>query len=310
MLKTLIAKRLMLASAAGLMMAMPAQAQLESALNAAKASTTASAASQRRVEEADDAADTAAREFRAVLQQKDNIALFVAQQDIYLQSQKSEIESLQRQLGTVESIKQGMAPMMLRMTAQLEDAIAVISALGRCDVVGDSAGGHLALNLALAVAGAVETLSLISPNTDRTGRSTTRGPNSARDAMNDDAADRRLSDLALGGLPEKDPAVSPLLADLSDLPPCFVTVATGEVLLDDATLLAVALGRAGVDVTLQVERGLFHLWPLWPHATQQAGRTLDAIARFISAPPVGHVPASMEQSVPDSRSSPEKHTQE
>lgn len=123
MLKTLIAKRLMLASAAGLMMAVPAQAQLESALNAAKASTTASAASQRRVEEADDAADTAAREFRAVLQQKDNIALFVAQQDIYLQSQKSEIESLQRQLGTVESIKQGMAPMMLRMTAQLEDAI-------------------------------------------------------------------------------------------------------------------------------------------------------------------------------------------
>lgn len=123
MLKTLIAKRLMLASAAGLLMAVPAQAQLESALNAAKASTTASAASQRRVEEADDAADTAAREFRAVLQQKDNIALFVAQQDIYLQSQKSEIESLQRQLGTVESIKQGMAPMMLRMTAQLEDAI-------------------------------------------------------------------------------------------------------------------------------------------------------------------------------------------
>ena len=104
-------------------MAVPAQAQLESALNAAKASTSASAASQRRVEEADDAADTAAREYRAVLQQKDNIALFVAQQDIYLQSQKSEIESLQRQLGTVESIKQGMAPMMLRMTAQLEDAI-------------------------------------------------------------------------------------------------------------------------------------------------------------------------------------------
>jgi len=123
MLKTLIAKRLMLASAAGLMMAVPAQAQLESALSTAKASTAASAASQSRVEESDDAADTAAREYRAVLQQKDNIALFVAQQDIYLQSQKSEIQSLQRQLGTVESIKQGMAPMMLRMTAQLEDAI-------------------------------------------------------------------------------------------------------------------------------------------------------------------------------------------
>lgn len=123
MLKSLIAKRLMLAGAAGLLFAAPAHAQLESALTAAKSSTTASAASQRRVEEADDAADQAAREFRAVLQQKDNIALFVAQQDIYLQSQTSEIQSLRRQLGTVEQIKQGMSPMMLRMAAKLEDTI-------------------------------------------------------------------------------------------------------------------------------------------------------------------------------------------
>ncbi len=123
MLKSSIAKRLMLASAAGLLFAAPAHAQLESALQAAKSSTVASAASQQRVEESDDSADQAAREFRAVLQQKDNIALFVAQQDIYLQSQTSEIESLRRQLGTVEQIKQGMSPMMLRMAAKLEDTV-------------------------------------------------------------------------------------------------------------------------------------------------------------------------------------------
>ncbi len=124
MLKSSIAKQLMLAGAAGLLFVAPAHAQLESALTAAKASTAASAASQKVIEEADDAADQAAREFRAVLQQKDNIALFVAQQDIYLQSQTSEIESLRRQLGTVEQIKQGMSPMMLRMAAKLEDSIA------------------------------------------------------------------------------------------------------------------------------------------------------------------------------------------
>lgn len=123
MLKSTIAKRLMLASAAGLLFAAPAQAQLESALSTAKASTAASAASQRAVEEADDAADQASREYRAVLQQKDNIALFVAQQDIYLQSQTSEIQSLRNQLGTVEQIKQGMSPMMLKMAVKLEDAI-------------------------------------------------------------------------------------------------------------------------------------------------------------------------------------------
>jgi len=123
MLKSSIAKRLMLATAAGLMMGAPAFAQLESALNTAKASTSASSASQQRVERLDDEADTAVREYRAVLQQKDNIALFVAQQDIYLQSQKSEIASLKRQLGTVEQIKQGMSPMMLNMAAEIEDAI-------------------------------------------------------------------------------------------------------------------------------------------------------------------------------------------
>jgi len=123
MLKSSIAKRLMLASAAGLFMTSPAFAQLESALTSAKASTSASAASQQRVESLDDEADTAVREFRAVLQQKDNIQLFVAQQDIFLQSQNSEIESLKRQLGTVEQIKQGMSPMMLKMAAAIEDSI-------------------------------------------------------------------------------------------------------------------------------------------------------------------------------------------
>ncbi len=118
-----IAKRVLLAGTAVLALATPGYAQLDSAMSVAKASTAASAASQQRVEEQDDKADQAIREYRAVLQQKDNIALFVDQQDIYLESQKSEIESLNNQLGTVESIKQGMVPMMLNMTAAIEDSI-------------------------------------------------------------------------------------------------------------------------------------------------------------------------------------------
>ena len=118
-----IAKRLLLAGVTVAAFASPAYAQLDSAMSAAKASTAASAASQERVAQLDDEADQMVREFRAVLQQKDNIALFVDQQDIYLQSQRSEIDSLNKQLGTVESIKQGMVPMMLKMTAAIEDSI-------------------------------------------------------------------------------------------------------------------------------------------------------------------------------------------
>jgi len=117
------AKRLMLAGVTAMAFATPAYAQLDSAMSAAKASTAASAASQQRVEQLDDEADQMVREYRAVLQQKDNIALFVDQQDIYLQSQNAEIKSLNKQLGTVEQIKQGMVPMMLKMTAAIEDSI-------------------------------------------------------------------------------------------------------------------------------------------------------------------------------------------
>ena len=123
MLKSSIAKRLMLAGVAVGLLAAPAQAQLDTALSVAKSSTAAAAASQRQVEQLDDQADNAVREYRAVLQQKDNIELFVAQQDIFRASQESEIASLRRQLGTVEQIKQGMSPMMLKMAAKLEDSI-------------------------------------------------------------------------------------------------------------------------------------------------------------------------------------------
>ena len=126
MLITSNAKRAWLTWAAGaiaLTAALPAQAQLETALSAARQSSAASAAAQRQIEEADDAAGSAVREYRAVLQQLDNTKLFVKQQQIFLDSQASEINSVRNQLGTVEQIKQGISPMMLRMTVALEDAI-------------------------------------------------------------------------------------------------------------------------------------------------------------------------------------------
>lgn len=123
MLKSSIAKRLLLAGIAVGLLTTPAQAQLDRALQVAKDSTASAARSQQQVEQLDDQADNAVREYRAVLQQKDNIELFVAQQDIFRASQESEITSLRRQLGTVDQIKQGMSPMMLRMAIALEDSI-------------------------------------------------------------------------------------------------------------------------------------------------------------------------------------------
>lgn len=125
MLKISFAKGLMLAGSAAAMVltAVPVQAQLEQALSTAQQSTRNSQQAQKQVDAADDRASSAKREYVAVLQQKDNVELFVKQQDIYLQSQQGELDSLRFQLGTVEQIKQGMAPMMLRMVVELEDAV-------------------------------------------------------------------------------------------------------------------------------------------------------------------------------------------
>ena len=119
-----IAKHCLLIGAAFMAFNTPAYAQgLDNVMRVAKGSTAASAASQKRVENADDDADSMLREYRAVLQQIDSTKLFVDKQDIYLNSQKQELQSVRNQLGNVENIKRGMIPMMLKMTAAIEDSI-------------------------------------------------------------------------------------------------------------------------------------------------------------------------------------------
>ncbi len=172
--------------------------------------------------------------------------------------------------------------------AQRDDALAVVRALldgGRtAALVGDSAGGHLALVAALALAREerpAAALALFSPNTDRTGLSDTREPNTPRDPMNDDAQDRRLARMAFGDRPDDDPEVSPLLADLALLPPAHVEVGTREVLLGDARLLAERGREAGAEVSLHVEEGAFHMWQLWTPWLPEAGASLERVATFL-----------------------------
>jgi len=117
------AKCLALTSVAAFAIALPAQAQLDAALDEAKRSTAASAASQQTVERLDDEADNMAREYSALLQRRDSLEIFVARQELYLESQTDQIESLREQLNTVEQTKQDLVPMMIRMAVDLEQEI-------------------------------------------------------------------------------------------------------------------------------------------------------------------------------------------
>ncbi|WP_424932765.1 alpha/beta hydrolase [Amaricoccus macauensis] len=160
--------------------------------------------------------------------------------------------------------------------AMLEDALAVVAASGDVVLGGDSAGGHLALNVALRRS--VLGLALVAPNTDRSGRSTTRARTS--DAMNDDAGDAELARMAMPGIAPDHTDASPLLADLSGLPPLHLEAASTEILLDDSLMLAAGAARASVETHLHVTRGLFHMFPLWPDALPEGKAALGRLARF------------------------------
>ncbi|MFO1328505.1 MAG: alpha/beta hydrolase fold domain-containing protein [Rubrivivax sp.] len=171
-----------------------------------------------------------------------------------------------------------------------EDAQAAYRALraqhtgGRLVVAGDSAGGNLALGLVLALKAAGDALPdavvLFSPALDLTGGSASILRNRTRDAMFDGA---QLEHLARAYLRDADPAqwlASPLLGDLSRLPPTLVHVGADECLRDDALRLWTRARDAGSPVELQVFAGVPHVWQLlgW---LPEARASLDAAARFL-----------------------------
>lgn len=174
--------------------------------------------------------------------------------------------------------------------AQLDDALAVVRAVqgagGRVALGGDSAGGHLALTAALALAREgrpVAALGLCSPNTDRSGLNTTRTAQSAGDPMNDDEQDRALARLAFGVTVPDHPQLSPLLDDLSVLPPTHLEVGECEVLRDDSRLLASWGTEAGADISVHVEPGHYHMWQLWTPWLESANASVARMAAFVCA---------------------------
>ncbi|HZV75762.1 MAG TPA: alpha/beta hydrolase [Conexibacter sp.] len=187
-------------------------------------------------------------------------------------------------------------PPVATLPAPIEDALAAYRHLldeghapERIVVAGDSAGGHLALTLALhavdAGLPAPAALVLLSPWTDlgMTGASMTR--NAARDPFLPPIALRRAARVALAGADPADWRSSPLFAPealLRALPPTLLQVGSTEVLYDDATRTAQRIADAGVRTELQVYERQPHVVPLWS-GTPEARTALREIGRFVAS---------------------------
>lgn len=161
---------------------------------------------------------------------------------------------------------------------------------------GDSAGGGLALATLLAARAAGLALpagaTLLSPWTDLTGESSTTHSRAAVDPMLRGAGIAAGGRIYLAGADPHEPLASPLFADLRGLPPLLIHVGDAEVLLDDSRSLAKRARAAGVEVTLHIWPGMFHVFPVFPSLLPESRAAAEEMARVISE--WGDAPASSQ----------------
>ena len=82
------------------------------------------------------------------------------------------------------------------------------------------------------------------------------------------------------GTATDDPRVSPLLADLTGLPPVLIQCGTDELLADQSRSLHAALQSAGVDNTLEIEPHRWHVYQLHAGQLPSANAAVLRLARF------------------------------
>ncbi len=176
--------------------------------------------------------------------------------------------------------------------AAVGDALAAYRALlasGRkpADIAigGESAGGGLAVATLIAAKQAglpmPASLAAISPWTDLRCTAGSFESKASVDPLLTRRSLREMADAYLATSDPHEPLASPLLGDLSGLPPMLIHVGSEEVLLDDARGLAAAATAQGVDATLEEWPDMIHVWHMFHPMLPQGAQALGAMAAFV-----------------------------
>ena len=150
-------------------------------------------------------------------------------------------------------------------------------------VMGDSAGGNLALSLGLKLKEEERFLPgafvLMSPWTDLT----TSGKSHVTKEALDPILDHEYMDRARYSYTTEEnfekPLVSPLFGDFTDFPPVYIQVGNNEILLSDSVRLHKQLIKQGVSARLDLYKGMWHVFQMSNFKT--ANDAVDEIARFV-----------------------------
>lgn len=150
-------------------------------------------------------------------------------------------------------------------------------------LAGDSAGGNLALELALDLRDADRMLPwrlvLFSPWTDMTASGESYEACRDRDPLLTREYIEAVREAYAPGADWAQAAYSPLFADLRGLPPTLIQVGGREILLDDSTRLHQNLQAAGVPAVLQTWPEMWHVFQMFP--LKAAGEAMDQMARYL-----------------------------
>jgi epsilon-lactone hydrolase len=180
-----------------------------------------------------------------------------------------------------------------RFPAALDDVLAAYGWMlgqgfepGNIAFAGDSAGANLALAATLALRERKRPLpaavALMSPWTDLAATGASYVSRAEVDPIHQRPMILALAKNYLGGQGDPcDPLVSPLYADLTDLPPLLIQVGDRETVLDDSVMFADKARAAGVEVDLQVWDGMIHVFQMFGAELPEARQAIAAIARFL-----------------------------
>jgi epsilon-lactone hydrolase len=152
-------------------------------------------------------------------------------------------------------------------------------------VMGDSAGGGLALSLLLRLrdegialpAAAVA----LSPWTDLALTGLSFELNAGADPLICPEQARRFVDYYLAGADPRSPYASPLYGEPAGLPPTIIQVGSDEVLRDDAVRMAGRMHAAGCRVELEIWPRMPHVWHVFAPVMPEARQAIERIGAFV-----------------------------
>lgn len=152
----------------------------------------------------------------------------------------------------------------------------------RIAIAGESAGGGLALSLALRIRDEGKPMPAcivsISPWADLTLSGSSYNNNIRLDPtlIRESLA---YYAIAYAAGHEREPYVSPVFGEFSKFPPCLLFVGSEEILLSDAKTVHKRLKKAGAESELVIAEGMWHVYPLY--GTPEAREAIEQMSRFI-----------------------------